>query len=97
MSCGMSRFGGPDSHIEPVTSNVDEYDDLLPQAIEIVVEAQMAAISILQRKLRIDYRRAGRLIEMMAERGIIAVGTGATLRKVLITREQLEIMFSDET
>ena len=71
----------------------DECDELLQQAIEIAVEAGQASISMLQRRLRIGYARAGRLIDEMAARGIVSQSEGAKPRSVLITREQYNTMF----
>ena len=72
-----------------------EYDELLPQAVEIAVEAGQASISMLQRRLRIGYARAGRLIDEMAARGIVSQSEGAKPRNVLITREQYNLMFNN--
>lgn len=65
-----------------------EFDELLPQAIEMAVEAGQMSISMLQRVLRVGYARSGRLIDEMARRGIISGNEGTKPRKTLITREQ---------
>lgn len=65
-----------------------EGDEMLPQAIEVVVEAGMASTSLLQRKLRLGYARAGRLIDELEQRGIIGPHEGSKPRQVLITRQQ---------
>jgi len=70
-----------------------EGDPLLQQAVEIAVESGQASISMLQRRLRIGYARAGRLIDEMASRGIVSQSEGAKPRNVLITREQCNLMF----
>jgi S-DNA-T family DNA segregation ATPase FtsK/SpoIIIE len=63
----------------------DEEDDLLPQAIQIVRSHQRASISLLQRRLRIGYARAARLIDMMEEEGIIGPDEGGgRSREVLL-------------
>jgi len=65
-----------------------EFDELLPQAIEMAVEAGQMSISMLQRVLRVGYARSGRLIDEMARRGIISGNEGTKARKTLMTREQ---------
>ncbi|MBQ4617169.1 MAG: DNA translocase FtsK 4TM domain-containing protein [Clostridia bacterium] len=63
-------------------------DEMLPQAIEAVVEAGQASTSLLQRRLRVGYARAGRLIDEMEQRGIIGPHEGSKPRQVLISRQQ---------
>ncbi len=74
----------------------DEYDPRLPEAVEIVIEAGQASISMLQRRMRVGYARAGRLIDEMAQRGIVSEADGAKPRSVLINREQFGQMFEEE-
>ena len=71
----------------------NEYDDRLPEAVEIVVEAGQASVSMLQRRMRVGYARAGRLIDEMEQRGIVSEADGAKPRSVLITREQMNELF----
>jgi S-DNA-T family DNA segregation ATPase FtsK/SpoIIIE len=78
--------------------NGDETDEALPQAIEIAVEAGSISTSMLQRKLRFGYARAGRIIDQMEQRGIIGPSEGSKPRKVLITRQQwIEMNMNNET
>jgi S-DNA-T family DNA segregation ATPase FtsK/SpoIIIE len=65
-------------------------DPLLDKAIEVVVTAQTASVSLLQRRLRVGYTRAGRLIDMLERRGIISPYEGSKPRRVLITEHDLE-------
>ncbi len=67
-------------------------DELLPQAIELVVECGQASVSLIQRRFRVGYARAGRIIDQMAERGIISGFEGSKPRRVLISKEQWEEM-----
>lgn len=78
--------------IESVKTDFGEEatDDLLKSAIEVVVNAEQASVSMLQRRFRIGYNRAARLIDMMEERGIVGPFDGSRPRRVLITKEELE-------
>ncbi len=75
----------------------DETDEALPQAIEIAVEAGSISTSMLQRKMRFGYARAGRIIDQMEQKGIIGPSEGSKPRKVLITRQQwIEMNMNNE-
>ncbi len=74
----------------------DSFDELLPKAIEMAVEAGQMSISMLQRVLRVGYGRAGRLIDEMARRNIISGNEGTKPRKTLITREEYQQLFEDD-
>ena len=63
-------------------------DPLLEKAIEVVVQAQTASVSLLQRRLRVGYTRAGRLIDMLERRGIISPYEGSKPRRVPGRRER---------
>jgi S-DNA-T family DNA segregation ATPase FtsK/SpoIIIE len=75
---------GEDGEFDP-----DE-DPLLDKAIEVVVTAQTASVSLLQRRLRVGYTRAGRLIDMLERRGIISPYEGSKPRRVLVSEHDLE-------
>jgi S-DNA-T family DNA segregation ATPase FtsK/SpoIIIE len=64
-------------------------DPLLDRAIEIVVQTQTASVSLLQRRLRVGYTRAGRLIDMLERRGIISGYEGSKPRRVLLEEGDL--------
>lgn len=64
-------------------------DELLSDAIELVVQAQQASVSMLQRRFRIGYNRAARIVDMMEERQIVGPQDGSRPRQVLITEEDL--------
>lgn len=67
----------------------DDADPMLDEAIACIVELGQASTSLLQRKLRLGYARAARLIDMMEERGVVGPYEGSKPRQVLITKEQL--------
>jgi len=64
-------------------------DPLLDKAIEVVVQTQTASVSLLQRRLRVGYTRAGRLIDMLERRGIISGYEGSKPRRVLVDETSL--------
>jgi S-DNA-T family DNA segregation ATPase FtsK/SpoIIIE len=64
-------------------------DPLLDKAIEVVVQTQTASVSLLQRRLRVGYTRAGRLIDMLERRGIISGYEGSKPRRVLVSEADL--------
>ncbi len=73
----------PDGEFDP-----DE-DPLLDKAIEVVVQTQTASVSLIQRRLRVGYTRAGRLIDMLERRGIISGYEGSKPRRVLVDEGSL--------
>ena len=75
-----------------IISGALEEDEMLPRAIEVVVETGQASVSMLQRRLKLGYSRAARLVDQMAERGIVGPFEGSKPRQVLITREQWQEM-----
>jgi DNA segregation ATPase FtsK/SpoIIIE, S-DNA-T family len=86
-----------------VVSEVDDEDDfdpdedpLLTRAIEIVVQTQTASVSLIQRRLRVGYTRAGRLIDMLERRGIISGYEGSKPRRVLVGEGDLERALSEQ-
>jgi S-DNA-T family DNA segregation ATPase FtsK/SpoIIIE len=71
-------------------------DPLLDRAIEIVVQTQTASVSLLQRRLRVGYTRAGRLIDMLERRGIISGYEGSKPRRVLVDESQLPTLVAHD-
>jgi S-DNA-T family DNA segregation ATPase FtsK/SpoIIIE len=70
-------------------------DPLLDRAIEVVVQTQTASVSLLQRRLRVGYTRAGRLVDMLERRGIISGYEGSKPRRVLIGEADLDRVLAD--
>ena len=71
-------------------------DGLLPQAVKILIESGHASISMLQRRLRIGYARAARLIDIMERRGIVGGYEGSKPRSILMTLEQYNQFFKND-
>jgi S-DNA-T family DNA segregation ATPase FtsK/SpoIIIE len=65
-------------------------DPLLEKAIEVVVQTQTASVSLLQRRLRVGYTRAGRLIDMLERRGYISGYEGSKPRRVLVEEREID-------
>jgi len=83
---------------EPASADTDggdedfdpDEDPLLDKAIEVVLQTQTASVSLLQRRLRVGYTRAGRLIDMLERRGIISGYEGSKPRRVLVAGTEIE-------
>ncbi len=75
--------------VEADTGSAGDYaDEMIPKAIEVVVEAGMASTTLLQRKLKLGYARAARIVDELSEMGVIGPFEGSKPRKVLITKDQ---------
>ena len=76
-------------------SEDDEVDDLFYDAVKIVLEENSASISLLQRKMKIGYARAGRIIDEMESRVIVGKQEGSKPRKILVGFDYLDKLKGD--
>ena len=85
----QSEKGGGKSAGGSAPADGDEgYDELLGAAVEVILETGQASVSMLQRRLKLGYSRAARLVDQMEERGIVGPFEGSKPRQLLITKEQ---------
>lgn len=80
-----------------VKAPIEYEDDLFDEALEMVVMTGQASTSSLQRRLRVGYARAARLVDMLEQRGLVGPPDGSKPRAVLITREELDELRGVET
>ena len=84
--------GKPSAEPSHGGNDTQDGDEMLPAAIEIVLETGQASVSMLQRRLKLGYARAARIVDEMEDRGIVGPFEGAKPRQVLISKEQWEQM-----
>ena len=86
----------PESALEPNVEETDG-DEMLPAAVDVILESGQASVSMLQRRLKLGYARAARIVDEMEEKGIVGPFQGSKPRAILITKEQWAAMKGGET
>ena len=81
---------------EPTSDELFQ-DEMLPAAVDVILETKQASVSMLQRRLKLGYARAARIVDEMEEKGIVGPFQGAKPREILITQDQWEAMRSGGT
>ena len=99
----QSKDAGKDKDKDAESSSAaGEYDEMLPQAVEAILETKQCSVSMLQRRVKLGYSRAARIVDQMEELGIVGPYEGAKPRSVLIDREgwreiQLQLGLASES
>ena len=89
------KAAGSVSDPEPNAEELDG-DEMLPAAVDVILETGQASVSMLQRRLKLGYARAARIVDEMEEKGIVGPFQGSKPRSILVTKEQWQAMKSGQ-
>jgi len=89
----QSANKGSSATAEPEATETEmEGDEMLPAAVDVILETGQASVSMLQRRLKLGYARAARIVDEMEEKGIVGPFVGSKPRAILVTKEQWQVM-----
>ena len=92
-----SRNAPPTASDPDPSADELSHDEMLPDAVEVILETKQASVSLLQRRLKLGYARAARIVDEMEEMGIVGPFVGSKPRQILITKEQWDQMKQGQT
>ena len=92
---GNAKAAATAADPEPNSAELDG-DEMLPAAVDVILETGQASVSMLQRRLKLGYARAARIVDEMEEKGIVGPFQGSKPRAILITKEEWDLRKSGQ-